>query len=423
LNAPQTVRDGLAFGKYTNRKVFVFTTVTAAIFVLAVGILYPNVAITQEGGGQERQPPTVEVATPLTAQTQDWDEYTGQFQAVETVEIRPRVAGYIQSIEFEEGSLVSAGDVLYRIDPRPFEAALAQAEAQLATAEAQKGLAEVNNKRATQLLERRVGTEAAADETAAQLAQAVASAQLAKAQIQAAELNLDFATITAPITGRVSATNVDVGSLVSQESTTALTNIVSLDPIEFRFTASEAAYLKYTRLDQSERRPSSRDTRNEVRIKLADEDNWRRKGYMAFVDNQLNPNAGTIEGKAIVENDDLVLVPGIFGRLRLIGSAKYEALYIPDAAIVSDQSNKIVYVIKDDNTVEQRQITLGPLQSGLRVVRDGLTAQDRVVVRGLQRARPGSPVTPEEVQLEFKENGDTIGGPETTGADVSENRT
>jgi len=386
-------------------KLFNFKSTLIAVLVTSFFLPQTGVSIAQQNA-----PPTVEVAVPLVKKTIDWDEYTGQFQAVETVEIRARVSGYLESVNFDEGSLVKKGDLLFQIDARPFEAEMAQAQAQLEVAQAQQTLASVQNERALALLKRSVGSQANADDALAQLSQANANVELAKARILSAELNLEFTKITAPLSGRISATNLDVGNLVSGTGATeALANIVSLNPIEFSFTASESAYLKYARLGFSNDRPSSRtknenrNKRDEVRVKLSDEDNWNRKGFMSFVDNRLDPNSGTIEGRALFDNEDLFLQPGIYGRLRLIGSEEYTALFIPDEAIQSDQSRKIVFVIDKENVASERAVILGPIQNGMRVIREGLEAEDRVVVRGVQRVRSGAPVTPEVVELSFDE--------------------
>ena len=367
---------------------------------LLLTVSYINI---HTANAQQQNPPSVEVANPLSKKIVEWDMYTGQFLAAESVDINARVAGYIKSVNFVEGSLVKKGDILYEIDPRPFEAELAQAEAQLEVAKAQEKLAVIQNKRAAELLRRRVGTQANADEAFAQLAQTSAQVAVAEAQVLSAKLNLDFTKIESPISGRISATNLDVGNLITGNgAATPLANIVSLDPIEFSFTASEAAYLKYARLSLSGGRQSSRDVKNEVRVNLSDENSWQRKGFMSFVDNRLDPNSGTIEGRAIFENKDLFLQPGIYGRLRLAGSQEYEAMFIPDEAVLSDQSQKIVYVLDDENNASERIVVLGPIQNGMRIIRKGIEQNDKVIIRGIQRVRSGAPVTPTLVELQFE---------------------
>ena len=344
-------------------------------------------------------PPVVEVATPLSQRIVDWDEYTGRFVAVESVEIQARVSGHLDAIHFREGQLVQQGDLLYEIDRRPFEASFFQAQARLDAAIARLDLAQIELNRARELVRRDVGSRSEAQRRFAEFLEAEADVALAEAQLQTAELDLEFTQITAPISGRISATTIDAGNLVTAGAATVLANIVSLDPIEFVFTVSEADFLRYARLDLTGSRPSSRTTENPVLVRLLDEDDWPRQGRMTFVDNQIDPNTGTLEGRATLANPDQLLQPGLFGRLRLAGSAEYEAMLIPDEAVVADQSNLIVYVVGDDDVVREQRVDLGPLYRGLRVVRDGLAATDRVVVSGTQRARPGAQVTPQLAEL------------------------
>ncbi|MEM8750636.1 MAG: efflux RND transporter periplasmic adaptor subunit [Pseudomonadota bacterium] len=368
-----------------------------AIKILLGSILVWTAA--QSAALSQQQTPKVEVANPVVKTIIDFDLYTGRFEAAKSVNIQARVSGYLMNIGFQEGGLVEEGDLLFEIDARPFEAAVAQAKAQLEVAKAAQKLALANNERAAELLRRRVGSKAEADTTAAVLSQAVANIALAEARLQAAQLDLDFTKIRSPIKGRISATNMDVGNLVTTNSN--LTRIVSLDPIEFRFTVSEEAYLRYARLARQGERQSSRENANTVSARLSGENSWDRKGKMSFVDNVLDPNSGTIEGRALFENSDMFLIPGAYARLRLPASGEYEAIMIPDRAILSDQSRKIVYVLTANNKVEERVVVTGPMHLNMRVIRDGLTAEDRVIVRGQQRARAGAEVEPTEVELEL----------------------
>ncbi len=333
----------------------------------------------------------------------DWDEYTGRFEAEEAVTIQARVSGYLQEIHFEDGQLVEAGDLLFTIDRRPFALALQRAEAQLQAAQAGLRLAEVERDRAQQLVDRNVGTPQDLDRARAEYAQGLADVALAEADLSIAQLDLDFTEIEAPISGRISKGEIDIGALVigGPAGATALTEIVSVDPIEFVFTASEADFLRYARLNQSGARPSSRNSPNRILVQLMDEESWDREGVMDFVDNRLDPNSGTIEGRALFDNSDGFLTPGVFGRARLIASDEYEALLIPDEAIVADQARSIVYVVGADDIVEEKIVRRGALWRGLRIVTDGLEQDDRVVVSGLQRVQPGAPVTPREESLAF----------------------
>ena len=356
----------------------------------------------------ERPPPAVDVARPLVKAIVEWDEYTGRFEAAQSVEIRARVSGYLDEVLFMEGQIVEQGQLLYVIDRRPFVAELARAQAQERRAKAQLDLADLKLKRGQTLVERRVISVDELDERKADRAVAFADLVAAQADVRLAELNLSFAEIKAPLSGRISDTQVDVGNLISGGSadSTLLTTIVSLDPIYFAFDASEADSLRYRRLKVESLRPSSRDTPNPVYVRLMDETDWTRRGEMNFVDNRQDPNSGTIRVRAVFENPDLLITPGLFGRLRLIGSNEYDAVLLPDEAILSDQSRKIVMTVDQEGLVSAKVVELGPIVDGLRVIRSGLSIEDRVVVRGVQRARPGQPVTPEAVTI--GPNGDLV---------------
>ncbi|MEO1458461.1 MAG: efflux RND transporter periplasmic adaptor subunit [Pseudomonadota bacterium] len=349
--------------------------------------------------------PPVDVAKPLSAKVIDYDVYTGRFEAVDEVELRARVSGYLDRVEFEDGAIVEKGDVLFVIDQRPFENAVKRAQASLASAEAGATLASLELDRATQLLERRVGTEQEVDRTQATLTQSQADVGVAQAELAIAELDLEFTTIRAPITGRISESTVDPGNLVvgGTTGTTMLAKIVSVDPINFVVTASEADYLRYSRAFQDGTRPSSREFRTPVAVRLMDEDSFAHEGAIDFVSNELDPNSGTVTARAVIENPDRIIVPGVFGRMRIAGSGEYDALLVPDEAVLSDQSAKILLTVDESGTVGVAVVELGPLYRGLRVIRKGLEPEMRVIVAGVQRARPGQTVTPQEVTLEFEE--------------------
>jgi multidrug efflux system membrane fusion protein len=344
--------------------------------------------------------PPVTVAQPVKRTVTDWDEFTGRFDAVQQVQIRPRVGGFITAVEFRDGAFVNVGDLLYLIDARPFEAVATQAEGQLSDARAKVELGKRELDRALTLQQ----SQNVADNIVDQRRQALQAARAAETQaegvLKAAQLNVEFTHVTAPIGGRVSRHLVDVGNLVqgSEGSATLLTSIVSLDPIYIYFDIDEATYLKYNKLWFEGKRPSSRDTPNPVQVSLTGETKPSRDGTINFLDNQLDVSTGTLRGRAVIPNADLSILPGQFGRVRLIASAPYEALLVPDTAIATDQSRKILFVVKDDNTVEARSVVLGPLDEGLRVVREGLKPEDRVVVDGLQRVRVGAKVAPREAK-------------------------
>lgn len=380
-----------------------FLTLTRFALVVALCAAFSP----QGAHAQGNEPPAVIVAKPLKDEVTDWDEYTGRFQARQSVTLQARVSGYLQETHFNDGQIVEAGDLLFTIDPRPFELAKAQAEAQVQSAEAGLQLAEVEFNRATELVERNVGRVSDQDQARAQYQQALANLALAEADLAIAELDLGYTRVRAPITGRISSADVDMGALVigGPSGATELSNIVSIHPIEFVFTASEAEFLKYARLNDSGERPSSRTNANPIFVQLLDEDTWDRGGKMDFVDNRLDPNSGTILGRAQFDNQNGFLQPGVFGRARLLASAPYEALMIPDEAIVADQSRSTVYVVGPNNVVEQRVVTRGAIWRGFRVIRAGLEADDRVVISGVQRVRPGAPATPEEQPLSFEGEG------------------
>jgi RND family efflux transporter MFP subunit len=338
-------------------------------------------------------PPTVFVAHPLQKEIVDWDDYVGRFEAVDSVDVRPRVTGYLETIGFRDGQLVRKGQMLFVIDPRPYQAALAQAKGQEAHAAATLQNARIELARAEKLLsakaisEQEYQTRLSAEQTAD------ADLMAAKATTATAALNLSFTRVTAPLSGLISDRRVAPGNLVSQD-TTILTNITDLDPIRFTFDGAESLYLKYERENQQGRRPSSRHFANPVEIRLQDQTNYAIKGRMDFVDNAIDTNSGTIRGRAVVANPKLILTPGMFGHLRLLGSGAYVGLLIPDSAITSQQSDQIVYVVGSGDKIEQRKITTGPLVDGLRAVRAGLKPDEEVVVDGLQRAKVGVKVTP-----------------------------
>lgn len=342
-------------------------------------------------------PPAVTVATPTVRTVTDWDEFVGRFEAIQQVQIRPRVGGFVDSIDFKDGAFVKAGDLLYVIDPRPYTATLLQAQGQLADAKAKVDLAERELARAMELVRTNAVSEAAVDQRRQQSQAAQAAVLQAEGALKRAELDVSFTNVTAPIAGRIGRHLVSVGNLVQggEAGATVLTSIVSMDPIHLYFDMDEATYLKNNRLWHEGRRPSSRDTPNEVQIMLSGETKPSHDGRMDFVDNRLDVATGTLRGRAIVPNTDLSILPGQFARIRVIGSAPYDALLLPDTAITNDQSRKVVFVVNKDDTVEMRPVTLGPLDQGLRVIRAGLTKNDRVVVDGLQRARVGAKVTPQ----------------------------
>ena len=369
--------------------------------VLAVGVVTAQSAVAQGGPPPA---PAVTVAKPLAKRITNWDEYSGRFQAVQMVEVRPRVSGFIDKIHFKDGQMVKAGDPLFTIDPRPFELAVESAKAEVARANAQVELASTEVERARPLLRSGAVTERDFDQRAANLLVARAALQAAQAAAKNAELNLEWTKVTAAIDGRLSDRKVDAGNLVTggSGSTTLLATIVTMDPIHFVFEVSETDYLRYTRLAENGQRLSSRDTGNPVRIKLSDETEFKHTGKMDFVDNMLNARSGTMRGRAVVDNASGLMQPGLFARMQLFGG-EVDGLLIPDASVVSDQARKIVFTVGEDGVVKPKPVTLGAIDGGLRVVLSGITSEDRVVIDGIANpmVRPGAKVTPQEGKIEM----------------------
>jgi multidrug efflux system membrane fusion protein len=337
-------------------------------------------------------PPQVTVAPPLASRVAQWDEFTGRFEAMERVDVRSRVSGYIDQVHFRDGSTVNQGDLLFTIDQRPFKLAVESAQADVKRIEAQIVFDEADYQRAIELVKTAATPVSVLDQRKANLDIARAQQMSAQAALHTAQLNLEWSEVRAPLSGRVSDHRVDPGNLVTggQTGATLLTTIVKLDPIYFVFDGSEADYIRYSRLNAEGERGSSRETANPVRVQLADEKDWPHRGVMNFVDNEINAHSGTIRGRAIFDNQDHFLTPGTFGRLRLYGGP-LDALLIPDAAVVSDQASKVVLIVNSDNKVIAKPVTLGGMARGLRVVASGLQPTDRVVIGGLANpfVRPG----------------------------------
>jgi RND family efflux transporter MFP subunit len=354
-------------------------------------------------------PPPVSVAAAMEREVAEWDEFSGRLEAVERVDIRPRVNGYLQAIHFRQGAEVKKGELLFTIDPRPYQAELARAEAALAGARTRAGLARTELARAERLLADNAIAKREYDERVATQHDTEASIRAAEAAVQTARLNLEFTQVRSPIAGRVSKAEVTVGNLVVGDgpTPTQLTSVVSQDPIYVSFEGDEQAYLKYVALARSGERPSSRRVPNPVYMGLGNEEGFPHKGYMEFVDNQLDPRTGTIRARAVFENKDGLFTPGLFARLKLIGSGTYRAVLIDDKAVGTDQSKKFVLVLGPENKVTYRTVKLGPLVDGMRVVKDGLKEGELIVVNGLQRVKPGSAVTPQAVPMGSSEQADS----------------
>ncbi|WP_428485889.1 efflux RND transporter periplasmic adaptor subunit [Rhodopila sp.] len=341
-------------------------------------------------------PPAVTVSPPLQRSVARWTDFTGQFSAVDQVELRAQVSGYLTEIHFADGQVVHKGDLLFVIDPRPYEIALQQAAAQYQTAVAGLDLANQEVSRTTNLAHDNFASRELLDQRVQTQRAALATIEQAKAAIHAAQLNLEFTHITAPFSGKISMRNVSIGSLISggpgAATGTALTSIVSLDPIHLDFDLSEADYLAYERF-QATKQPGLDST---IRVSLSDEQGWPRHGQLDFIDNQIDRGSGTMHARASLANPDLLIAPGQFARLRLPVSAPRPVLLVPDAALVTDQSRKLLMVVGADGTVMPKQVEIGALDGEqLRVITSGLAATDQVVISGLMRVRPGVKVTPQ----------------------------
>jgi RND family efflux transporter MFP subunit len=349
----------------------------------------------QPGGGAPPAPP-VTVANPIQKKIVEWDEYAGQFRAVDAIEVRARVSGYLEQIHFTDGQLVKQGDLLFTIEKQPFEIARDSARAQLAEATAQLSLANRNLKRYEKMREGNVVGESDYDDRVEAVSAAKAAVAVAQAQVRQAELDLGYTEIRAPVTGRISRHEVSAGNLITggySGDVTLLTTIVSMDPIHFDFDVSEQNYLAYQRATERGAMQSMRDNKIEVFAKLPDEDQWVHKGSLEFLDNQVNENSGTIRARATFPNANGGFTPGQFGHIRVPGSELYEAILLPETAIVTDQSQKIALVVAEDGTVGVKILRVGPNYNGMRIIREGLAPDDKVVINGLLRARPGSKVT------------------------------
>ncbi|MGD0107927.1 MAG: efflux RND transporter periplasmic adaptor subunit [Rhodopila sp.] len=342
--------------------------------------------------------PKVVISRPIAKRVPRWDEFTGRFEPIEQVEVRPRVSGFIDQIHFKDGEMVQKDDVLFTIDPRPYQIAADSAKADVMKAKAQVVFAFADYERGEQLVASRTVPVKELEQRKANLDTATATEESADAALRNADLNLQWTEVRAPLGGRISDRKVDVGNLVAGgqgTSTTLLTTIVRLDPIYFVFEASEADYLRYSRQAVTGGPEAARDAPTPVQINLADETGWPHHGVMNFVDNRLSSRSGTIRGRAILDNKDLFLTPGTFGRIRVFGG-DIDALLIPDQAISSDQANKIVMTVGPDNKIVPKPVILGPMAEGLRVITSGLAATDQVVISGIANpfVRPGALVDP-----------------------------
>ena len=338
-------------------------------------------------------PPVVSVVQPVQREVVEWDEYIGRLESPATVEIRARVSGYLDKVHFKEGKEVKKGDLLFTIDPRPYQADYDRAFAEQERAESQADLAKSDADRAKNLIATKAISAEDFDTKTKTYTAALAAVRSAKAAMDSAKLNLEFTQIHAPIDGRISRAVVTEGNLISSgvagSGATLLTTIVSLDPLYLYGDADERSILKYLQLRREGKRVSARDEEIPAEMELADETGFPHKGHMDFVDNRIDPTTGTMRARGVFSNADHGLSPGFFARIRIPGSGKYPALLIPDRALGSDQSQKFIYVVNAEKKVEFRPVKIGPMIDGLRVVKEGLKPGEPVIVEGLLRVRPG----------------------------------
>ena len=365
-------------------------------FFAALALIAAALAGCNSGAEQAAPPPPeVTVAQPLVGEVMDWDEFPGRFEAPQTVDVRARVGGYIQAVHFRDGDYVRQGQLLFTLDPRQAQAAVAAAQAQVAQAQAQVNLAQGEAERAETLFGEGFLSQSAVDQRQANLETAQAAVVAANAALRQARLDVEFTRVTAPISGRVSDRRADAGNLVAGGSSAAdvLTTIVSTSPIHFTFDASESILLRYQR--------SARNGRAPLRVRLQAEAGFEHTGYLDFTDNAVDGASGVVRLRGVIQNPSGFLRPGMYGQAQLAGTAPYQAMLVPDTAVVTDQARRIVYVVNAEGQTEARPVELGPLVDGLRVVRSGLQAEDRVIIAGLQRIQqPGQPVTPTNGRIE-----------------------
>jgi RND family efflux transporter MFP subunit len=343
-------------------------------------------------------PPSVTVANPVVKDINEWDEFIGRFEAVDEVEIRARVSGYLDKIHFTDGALVNENDPLFTIDPRPYQAALQQSEATLNSAQARLEFAANDLERAETLRPTEHISEQLLDQRRQNFLTAKADVDRAQATLRQAKLDVEFTEVRAPVSGRISRRLVSRGNLINANQT-VLSNVVSVDPIHFYFDVDERSYIAYSQMAAAGTRPSSRTTANEVSVSITGEKVATRKGHMDFVDNRIDRASGTMRGRAVFANKDLFLTPGMFGRIQIIGSGTYRGVLVPDEALASDQNRRVVFVVGDDNTVAMQPVRPGPRIDGYRVIRDGLDGTEKVVINGLMRVRPGMKVDPKPTSL------------------------
>ena len=373
-------------------------TYPLAALALSVLIAMAIAACNSEAAPADAMPPApeVSVATVLSKQVRQWDEFTGRVAAVETVELRPRVSGYVERVAFQEGQEVRKGDLLFAIDQRPYRATMESALAGLERARSEARLAQTQDVRAQTLVEAKAISREEFETRKAATAQGNAGVRAAEAAVAAARLDLQFTQVRSPIDGRAGRALMTEGNL-AQADATLLTTVVSLDPVHVYFESDEQSFLRYSDLARKGERTRSS---NPVRVGLANEAGYPHAGVVDFIDNQVDPRTGTIRARAVLRNPDRVFTPGLFARVQLQGSGEFKALLIDDKAVLTDQDRKYVYVLGPKNAAMRKDVVLGRMADGLRVVESGLTPQDKVIVHGVQKVFfPGMPVAPKQIVM------------------------
>ncbi|RZN30433.1 efflux transporter periplasmic adaptor subunit [Bradyrhizobium sp. Leo121] len=379
------------------------TAAIAAIAVLAALLVYLGFAPRNADQAAASAPPLpVTVSQPLQREVDTRVGFLGQFSAIDRVELRAQVGGTLTEIHFKDGQIVHKGDLLFVIDPRPYEIRLAQAQAALETAMARVALASNQLSRAQSLKRNEFATQETVDQRTNEQDASRAAVDDAKARVRDAQLDLEYCRVRAPFTGRIGARQVSIGSLVAgsraaTSPTTLLTTLVSLDPLYLDFDMSESDFLTFSR----ERARVGGPLANKVAISLSDENSFIREGTLDFIDNALDRSSGTIHARATVPNPDMFLAPGQFARLRVAIAPPSQVYLLPDAAVMLDQSQRLVMTVGPDATVKPKIVTTGDLRGGLRVIRSGLEASDRVVIDGLVRAIPGTKVAPQDGVIHY----------------------
>jgi len=384
----------------TPRKALARSGTGIPTLALATGLLMTVIATAcssqAEPAAGMPPPPEVSVAQVLNKDVSRWDEFTGRVTAIETVELRPRVSGYVQQVAYQEGQEVKKGDLLFVVDPRPYKARLAQAEADLERARAEARLAQMQDKRAQTLVEAKAISREEFETRRAASTQGDAAVRAAEAALENARLDLQFTSVRSPINGRAGRAMVTQGNLANAD-TTLLTTVVSQDPVFVYFESDEQSFLRYQELARKGERA---ETKNPVRVGLASEQGYPHEGTVDFVDNQVDPSTGTIRARAVLRNPDRIFTPGLYARVQLQGSGQFKAMLVDDKAVLTDQDRKYVYVLGEKNAATRKDVKLGPVIDGLRVVTSGLAPSDKVIVHGVQKVFfPGMPVQPKVIAM------------------------